>query len=632
MSRGRKRKSQKGLFSEECMRTAVRQVLIGEGGVKLSLRKAAEENGLSFQTLQRYVKKEREKTDPNMQISMKSQYKHRLIFTDNEERALVDYVIMCSKMCYGQTTKDTRELAYEMAKINQKKIPLSWEINKLAGIDWLQGFLKRHSKQLSIRQPEGCSLSRASSFNEHNVKLFFDNLKKAYDRSEAFSDGTRIYNLDETGTTTVQKPKKVLSAKGVKQVSQCTSGERGVLITTCCIISASGNTLPPAMVFPRKKFKSHMLNGAPSGTLGLATSTGWMNGEIFPSVMKHFVKYSGSSKENPTILIFDNHESHLTIVTLNIAKDNGVTIITLPPHCSHKLQPLDISIFAPLKAYYNSAVDSWLLHHPGKPLTIYEVAGCVGVAVERSMTPLNIKAGFKKTGIFPFDREIFTPDDFLSSSVTDRDVLNDSALYTADEQTASTTMDIPPVIEDFTEEIPSNSVETSHFIQVPADKHPGVAIPSTSLNTPQVTDNPAEDKPATTVFVSPQIFKGYPKAGQRKLQKSKRKRATSCIPTDTPEKEKIEQREMEKKKKNRRKERKLAKETYLRRNENRSLRTYLPMKMIPKLKVRYLSKTILMRTGGFLKSNRQALKNLITILSPMILFWYNSRQRMMYSL
>lgn len=51
-----------------------------------------------------------------------------------------------------------------------------------------------------------------------------------------------LYNLGETATTTVQKPKKVLASKSSKQVSQSTSGERGTLVTTCCIESASGNT------------------------------------------------------------------------------------------------------------------------------------------------------------------------------------------------------------------------------------------------------------------------------------------------------------------------------------------------------------------------------------------------------
>lgn len=517
MSRGRKRKSQKGTFSEEDMRRAVRQVLVGEGGIKLSLRKAAAQNRVSFQTLQRYVKKEQNKTNSDVQLPMKSNYKHRLVFSDEEEKDLVNYVIKCSKMCYGKSTKDTRLLAYEMAKINSKKIPLSWEKNKSAGIDWLQGFLKRHNNELSIRQPEGCSLSRASSFNEYNVNLFFDNLEVAYSRSKKFCDGTRIYNLDETGTTTVQKPKKVLSSKGTKQVSQCTSGERGVLITTCCIISATGNALPPAMVFPRKKCKHHMLNGAPSGTLGLASPSGWMNGELFPSVMKHFIQHSGSSKENPTILIFDNHESHLTIETLNLAKESGVIIVTLPPHCSHKLQPLDTSVFASFKANYNTAVDSWLLHHPGIPLSIYDVSGCVGVAFERSMTPSNIKSGFRKTGIYPFDRKVFTSDDFLSSSVTDRDISNaTSVLLDSDKQIASTSSEEPCLVE-----------------------------------------NPS-DKASEQVFVSPEVFKGYPKAGERKVKISQRKRATSCIPTDTPEKEKIEMKYMEKKEKENMKKKKQA--------------------------------------------------------------------------
>jgi hypothetical protein len=37
-------------------------------------------------------------------------------------------------------------LAYEMAEIDSKYIPASWEKNKMAGIDWLQGFLKKHEK------------------------------------------------------------------------------------------------------------------------------------------------------------------------------------------------------------------------------------------------------------------------------------------------------------------------------------------------------------------------------------------------------------------------------------------------------------------------------------------------------
>ncbi|KAJ8891326.1 hypothetical protein PR048_010842 [Dryococelus australis] len=87
--------------------------------------------------------------------------------------------------------------------------------------------------------------------------------------------------LHEIGTSTVQNTKKILAPKGVKQLNNVTSGEKGTHVTTCCIISASGVALPPAMVFPQVQFKEHMLKGAPPGTLGLAAQSAWMNNELF---------------------------------------------------------------------------------------------------------------------------------------------------------------------------------------------------------------------------------------------------------------------------------------------------------------------------------------------------------------
>lgn len=203
-------------------------------------------------------------------------------------------------------------------------------------------------------------------------------------------------------------------------MNQMTSGERGVLVTTCVIVSATGHYLPPVMVFPRVHFKDFMVKGAPLGTLGLATQSGWMNADLFLDTMKHFVKHSCSSLETPTLLIYDNHESHLSLAVLDYAKANGVTILTLPPHSTNKMQSLDVGLFGPFKAAYNASIDAWMLCNPGKNYTIYDVAQCVGQAFEKSLTPANIISAFKKTGIFPLDKDIFTDIDFLPSSVTDR--------------------------------------------------------------------------------------------------------------------------------------------------------------------------------------------------------------------
>lgn len=69
----------------------------------------------------------------------------------------------------------------------------------MAGDKLYRGFRSRNS-EISLRTPEGCSLARATSFNRHKVKTFQD----VYSRGLNFADGTRIFNLDETSTTTVQ--------------------------------------------------------------------------------------------------------------------------------------------------------------------------------------------------------------------------------------------------------------------------------------------------------------------------------------------------------------------------------------------------------------------------------------------
>lgn len=453
---------------------------------------------------------------------MRPFYECRQIMAKDQEDALADYLGMCSKMNYGLTTLGCRRLAYEMAQKNNIQIPNKWSENKAAGLEWMRGFLKRHPT-LSIRQPEGCSLSRATSFNKHNVGLFFDKLKQVLSRHESFANGSRIWNLDETGTTTVQKPKKVIACKGVKQVSQVTSGERGSLVTTCCFISASGNTIPPAIIFPRTHFKPHMLRNAPPGSLGLATPSGWMNSELFVEVMRHFISHTNTSLENPTLLLFDNHESHLSLECIDLAKSNGVTILTFPPHCSNKLQPLDVSVYFSFKAHYNRAVDSWLMHHPGVPMTIYDIPECITSAFHHSMTPVNIISGFRKSGIFPYNRDVFTEDDFLPSCVTDR----------PEPSTSSNTIN-----------------ESSVLDSTKNDKQPQEKTPSPiglREKDSAIGDNSKAPTITRKTFLTPREFRGFPKAAQRK-QVQNRKRGKSFIPTDTPDKFELETKSAEKRK------------------------------------------------------------------------------------
>jgi hypothetical protein len=51
---------------------------------------------------------------------------------------------------------------------------------KLAGKDWANQFRKKHN--LSLRQPEKTSVARAMGFNRVQVDLFFNNLRRMYEK------------------------------------------------------------------------------------------------------------------------------------------------------------------------------------------------------------------------------------------------------------------------------------------------------------------------------------------------------------------------------------------------------------------------------------------------------------------
>lgn len=161
---------------------------------------------------------------------------------------------------------------------------------------------------------------------------------------------------------------------GVKQVGKITSGERGELVTACCAVNALGNHIPPYMIFPRKNWQDRMIYGAPVGTDGSTHSSGWMTADNFVKFLKHFQKFTKCTPTSPCLIVMDNHDSHVSIESLTFAKNSGIHLLTLPPHTSHKLQPLDVSVYAVLKECYRNACDDWLLNHPGKAITIYDIA------------------------------------------------------------------------------------------------------------------------------------------------------------------------------------------------------------------------------------------------------------------
>lgn len=55
------------------------------------------------------------------------------------------------------------------------------------------------------------------------------------------------------------------------------------------------------------------------------------------------------ANEESRLLILDGHRSHVTDSFVIHYMDHRITLMRLPPHTSHILQPLDVGLFGPLK-------------------------------------------------------------------------------------------------------------------------------------------------------------------------------------------------------------------------------------------------------------------------------------------
>ncbi|KAJ4440373.1 hypothetical protein ANN_08514 [Periplaneta americana] len=103
--------------------------------------------------------------------------------------------------------------------------------------------------------------------------------------------------------------------------------------------------VPPALIFPRKRYKPEFCDRTPPDTLGMVSDSGFINSELFMTWLEHFSKHVVPSQQEKKLLILDNHISHCSLAAIEYCREKGIILLSLPPHASHKLQPLDVPFF-----------------------------------------------------------------------------------------------------------------------------------------------------------------------------------------------------------------------------------------------------------------------------------------------
>jgi hypothetical protein len=330
------------------------------------------------------------------------------------ENYLLNYVLQLEERLFGLTRKDLWLLAHEIAEINKLPHRFSHE-KRMAADKWYYGFSARHP-QISLSQPEATSMARARGFCKENVTEFFTVLDKIVQQNNL--NAGQIFKMDETALPTVQKPETVLARKGKHQVEAMTSAERGTTTTCICCMSAAAMFVPPLLVFRRLRFKFELSTGAPPGTRFACTENGWITSDVFTQRLKHFIQTTKPSKETKVLLLLDGYTTHTkNLQAVNLARENGVILLSLPAHTTHCLQPLDVGFLKPHSVYFNQPCDKWMRQHPMRTITPFQTSELLGEAYGRAASVANAVSGFARIGVWPVDPNVFQDSDFAASTL-----------------------------------------------------------------------------------------------------------------------------------------------------------------------------------------------------------------------
>lgn len=105
--------------------------------------------------------------------------------------------------------------------------------------------------------------------------------------------------------------------------------------------------------------------------------------------------------------------------------ESHIHILLLPAHTTHLLQVSDVSVFAPFKRYIATAFAAHRIKHPG---VIHNgtMARLTRIPWEKATSEHNVRAGFKKAGIHPYDDTKITATTY-KQGLTERKLEDDTS-------------------------------------------------------------------------------------------------------------------------------------------------------------------------------------------------------------
>ncbi|XP_035700290.1 histone-lysine N-methyltransferase, H3 lysine-79 specific-like [Branchiostoma floridae] len=414
------------------------------------------------------------------------------ILSPEEEGALVVYAKYLAEKGFPPTVRVIKALAFEVEKKRAKGRGEEPRFKDSGpGKRWWKGFKGRHP-DLSLRSPDQLDKERAAFSTAGVVFEHFERLEQILTDAKAKDKRPHvIYNADETGMDLSAKVSKVIVPKGWKRSPSRRVGGRDHVSALVCI-SAAGQTVPPMIIYNKAFPGGKYTEGGPANALYAYSDSGFIDDELFERWFKlSFLKHCTSDR--PVILILDQHYSHITLRVLEDAIQNDVIILGLPPHTTHFLQPLDVSVFAPLKKKWAMTLEVMQAANTSFHVTKRNFANIFSSVYDNAINPAIIKTSFAKTGIYPFNDEA-VDDKWIRMSAAE---LGESTSTTATPTAASSTTATPTATATSSTTATPTATSTSSTTETPT-----VTATSSTTATPTATATSSTTETPTVTATS----------------------------------------------------------------------------------------------------------------------------------
>ena len=272
------------------------------------------------------------------------------------------------------------------------------------GHRWVDRFLKRH-KRIKTKKSVLLERSRTRGSTKATYEDFYNRLDFQL-RSKRILP-RNITNMDEHGMQEVETTAGTVIGDSLTNRSLITSPDRAPWVSVIEAVTVEGRRLTPAIVFtgaslqgqwyPRwVKDQEDIYNWRYDYSI-----TGWSNSRIAIRWLKE-IYLPETKPKHPTewrLLILNEASSYNTKEFIWIYYNNRVQLLFLPAYISHKTQPLDRSVFSPLKNYFRQNTKALAHCCSSAPANKQRFLLCYKNTLRRGYSVPNIRNSFRKTGI-----------------------------------------------------------------------------------------------------------------------------------------------------------------------------------------------------------------------------------------